>query len=110
MGKVRVPFDIACAKAISKQNFSSDAPSDEKYERELVRKAIRYVVNQELTPKQRQYVVMYYGERLSMPQIAERCGVSKSTVSRTVLRARKNIAERLKLYIKLRKNDLGGRL
>jgi len=40
-----------------------------------------------------------------MEEIAKRCNVSKSTVSRTVSRARKNIADRIGILIKFRKTE-----
>ncbi len=104
MGKIRIPFDVLCQKAVSNESFFTDAPSEENgIDRKLIKKALMYVINEELSPKQRQYVVMYYIENLNMEEIAKRCNVSKSTVSRTVMRARKNIAERLRVLIKFRK-------
>ena len=36
--------------------------------------------------RQREYLLLYYGERLNMKQIGDRLGVDKSTVSRTIKR------------------------
>ena len=106
MGKIRIPFDVFCQKAVSNESFSTDAPSEENgIDRKLIKKALAHVINQELSPKQRQYVVMYYIENLNMEEIAKRCNVSKSTVSRTVSRARKNIADRIGILVKFRKTE-----
>ena len=106
MGKIRIPFDVFCQKAVSNESFFTDAPSEENgIDRKLIKKALMYVINEELSPKQRQYVVMYYIENLNMEEIAKRCNVSKSTVSRTVSRARKNIADRIGILIKFRKTE-----
>ena len=43
------------------------------------------------TAKQRRYIIMYYMKNMTMEQIADRCGVAKSTVSRTIARGRNNI-------------------
>ena len=40
----------------------------------------------EVTPRQRQLLLLYYGQGLNMRQIGERLGVNKSTVSRTIKR------------------------
>lgn len=95
-----------CQKAVSNEDFFTDAPSEENaIDMRLIKKALAYVINHELSPKQRQYVVMYYSKNLNMEEIAKRCNVSKSTVSRTVSRARKNIADRIGILIKFRKTE-----
>lgn len=43
-------------------------------------------IRQELSEKQRVYLTLYYGNNLNMSQIAQRQGVDKSTVSRTIKR------------------------
>ena len=53
-----------------------------------LRRNLRRAREQELTQRQREMVVLYYDRGMTMPQIAERLGVSRSTVSRTLRRAR----------------------
>ena len=48
-------------------------------------------VAEELTPRQREMLHLYYYEQLKMVQIAARLGVNKSTVSRTLCRARRRL-------------------
>lgn len=43
-------------------------------------------LRQELTPKQREYIQLYYVEGLNMGQIGARVGADRSTVSRTIKR------------------------
>ena len=45
----------------------------------------------ELTPRQRQMVDMQFQEELTVTEIARRLGVNKSTVSRTLCRARRRL-------------------
>ena len=52
---------------------------------------VRRAVNETLTDKQRAYAQEYYFLGMSMPRIAEKHGVSVSTVSRTLERARRRI-------------------
>lgn len=48
-------------------------------------------LRQDITPKQRQYMMLYYGEGLSLREIGMRLGVDKSTVSRTMKRGRERL-------------------
>ena len=51
----------------------------------LKRNLIR-ALREDVTPKQRQVLLLYYAEGLNMREIGERLGVDKSTVSRTIRR------------------------
>ena len=48
-------------------------------------------LQQDVTPKQREYMLLYYGEGMNMSQISEKLGVNKSTVSRTMKRGRERL-------------------
>lgn len=48
-------------------------------------------LKQDVTPKQREYLMLYYGEGLNLREISERVGVNKSTVSRTMKRGRQRL-------------------
>ena len=52
-------------------------------------------VLQMLPEKQRMYLLAYYSENLTMDQLADRFGVNKSTISRSVQRAKKNLRDYL---------------
>lgn len=60
-----------------------------------LRRNMRKVRETELTPRQAEMIHLYYDLGLSIPQIAQEKGLSKSTVSRTLARGR----ERLKRYL-----------
>ena len=60
-----------------------------------LRRNMRRVREKELTPRQQEMLHLYYDLGLSIPQIAREKGVHKSSVSRTLARAR----ERLKRYL-----------
>lgn len=53
-----------------------------------LRQNLRRAREQELTDRQREMVSLYYDQGMTMPQIAEHLGVNRSTVSRTLRRAR----------------------
>ena len=48
--------------------------------------ALWRALHEDITEKQRNYLLLYYGEGLNMNQIGSRMGVDKSTVSRTIKR------------------------
>lgn len=64
-----------------------------------LRRALRDVIKNDLTPRQKEMVVLYYYEGMRMPQIAQQLNRDVSTVSRTIKRARRNLRDRLKYLI-----------
>lgn len=59
-------------------------------------KRMRRVIQEELTPLQRQTLMSYYYRDMTLEQIAQERGVNKSTVCRTLKRAQ----QRLRRYLK----------
>ena len=55
--------------------------------RDVQLKRIQRVMEEELTPLQKQTLIAYYFQQQTIPQIARERGVQKSTVSRTLKRA-----------------------
>ena len=64
--------------------------------KEIQMKRIRRVIEEELTPNQREILLAYYIQDLSMAQIARDRGVDTSTVSRTLHRAEGKLRRYLK--------------
>lgn len=56
-----------------------------------LKEKLAMAIRQELSSKQRLYILLYYAEGLNMAQIGEQMGVDKSTVSRTIRRAEANL-------------------
>ena len=80
------PIDIA-SLCLWRQEESGD-------NRERIRRLLSNLplaVQQELTPRQREMVFLYYDRGLKMSQIAQKLGVNRSTVSRTVKRAKQRL-------------------
>ena len=46
---------------------------------------------EDVTPRQRQTLLLYYSDGLNMREIGERLGVDKSTVSRTIKRGERRL-------------------
>ncbi len=67
------------ARLISEENTNSR-------EMAQIKLALWRAIHEDVSEKQRQYLMLYYGEGLNMGQIGERMGVDKSTVSRTIKR------------------------
>ena len=55
---------------------------------ERLRRNLRAAREQELTPRQRQMLELYYDQGMSIPQIAGELSLNRSSVSRTLRRAR----------------------
>lgn len=68
---------------------------DNSEQMERLRRNLKKARQMELTPRQAEMVHLYYDLGLSMSQIGEQLGVTKSSVSRTLSRGRK----RLKRYL-----------
>jgi RNA polymerase sigma factor (sigma-70 family) len=66
--------------------------------RRTAKKALKRVIEEQLSDRQKQYLVLYYFEDRDMPTIAKMFGVNVSTVSRTINRARQNIFKYMKYY------------
>ena len=68
-----------------------DHAEDNSDQLERLRRNLRRAREQELTPRQREILDLYYDRGLKMPQIARKLGINRSTVSRTVKRARERL-------------------
>jgi RNA polymerase sigma factor (sigma-70 family) len=84
--RTRISYDIL-------QESLSSGGGDKGYTMpaEFTNFALRELLNDNLTKKQKSYIILYYKEGLTMEEIAQRFGVAKSTVSRTVQRGRERI-------------------
>lgn len=72
--------------------MARSTPFDEGYlgprlPREVQRQRVSRVIQEELTPLQRETLLAYYIQEQTIPEIARARGVNKSTVSRTLRRA-----------------------
>lgn len=60
-----------------------------------LRRQLRLAREQELTPRQQQFLSRYFDDGLSMTEIALEEGVAPSTVSRTLARAKRRLRQAL---------------
>lgn len=84
---------------VSYELIQNYIPSPQAKEKEPVDPAMavenrlmREIVRENLTKRQKCYIIMYYTKGMTMQEIADAEGVSKSTVSRTIGLARKRIS------------------
>ena len=79
----------AADMAVYARQMSSDNSKEiSRLKRNLIR-----ALQEDVTPRQRQTLLLYYSDGLNMREIGERLGVDKSTVSRTINRAAEKIAK-----------------
>lgn len=83
-----VPPEIQAAMEIWQGQDSED--NDARMQR--LRRNLKKAIDQELTGRQQTMLLMRYSENCSQTDMATRLGVDKSTVSRTLARARKKLA------------------
>ncbi len=65
----------------------------------VVRRALRDIIATELTPRQREVVLLYWFEEKRICDIARELGVAGTTVSRTLRRGMANIRHHMRFYI-----------
>lgn len=56
-----------------------------------LKRNLTHALRQDITARQREYMILYYGRGMSMEAIAKEYGVNKSTVSRTLKRGRQRL-------------------
>lgn len=64
---------------------------DNKDQINRLKRNLTHALRQDITQRQREYMMLYYGKNMSMEAIAQQCGVNKSTVSRTLKRGRQRL-------------------
>ena len=73
----------------------------------LKRNLIR-ALQEDVTPRQRQTLLLYYSDGLNMREIGERLGVDKSTVSRTIKRGERRLRRCLRYGAEAYLKSMGG--
>ena len=56
-----------------------------------LKRNLTHALRQDITQRQREYMMLYYGRGMSMEAIAKEVGVNNSTVSRTLKRGRQRL-------------------
>ncbi len=66
--------------------YAREMSSDNSWEISRLKRNLLRALREDVTAKQRQVLLLYYGQGLNMREIGELLGVDKSTVSRTIKR------------------------
>lgn len=83
------PFDTRASEWIGDlAAWNRQNAEDNSQQLARLRRGLRRAREQELTPRQRQMLSLYYDQGMNIPQIAGELGLNPSTVSRTLRRAR----------------------
>lgn len=92
-------FDPELVLRLSRKSEEAIFGEEDNPRREMLLRALRLAWHRELTDCQRRYLNYYYRDAMTMREIAERCGVNVSTVSRTLRRARERLRHVLQYYL-----------
>ena len=76
--------------------FTELMAQDNREQINRLKRNLTHALRQDITKRQREYMMLYYGKCMSMEAIAQQCGVNKSTVSRTLKRGRKRLCRCLR--------------
>lgn len=71
--------------------YARTISADNHAEHQRLKRNLVHALREDVTPRQREYLVLYYGEGLNMREIGERYGVNRSTVSRTIQRGEQRL-------------------
>ena len=94
-------LDVYFSTRASYQSYlEGTAQADAETTRVQVQKKLELVVRNELSPQQREVIQLYYGEGMTLPQIASRLGIHKSTASRRLKSARARIETYLRYVVR----------
>ena len=77
-------------------------PTTNRRHLEIAHRALHEVIDRELTPRQREMLLMRYYECKRASQIARELGVHPSTVTRTLRRAEEHIRKSMRFYFDYR--------
>ena len=78
--------------------LNSQHGKDNSTEHAKLIRCLREAVRTELTPRQKQILMMYFVHNMKQIEIAEALGVTKSTVSRSILRSKKKLQKCLRYF------------
>lgn len=86
------PFDTRSSEWVGDMTvWLSENGDDNTAQLERMRRSLRQARQQALTPRQREMLIMRYEQNMSGSEIARELGLNRSTVSRTLRRARERL-------------------
>lgn len=76
--------------------YALQMSSDNQAQHSRLKQNLALAMAQDITPRQREFLSLYYSQGKNMREIAEALGVDKSTVSRTIKRGQTRLARCLR--------------
>lgn len=98
MRKKSVYLDKFTESLISISNYRDALTDDNDRNYEKMVNSIRNIIKGELTEKQRSCIMLYYGERIKMKDIANQLGMGISSVSRHIKKAKERLKKTMGYY------------
>lgn len=89
-------LDSFCENTKSIELFRDENAGDNSLQTATLKRVLHNVINNELTDRQKEIVLLYYFNNKNVSEISRELGVNKSTVSRHLSRARERIERVLK--------------
>ena len=71
--------------------YNRQMAPDNDQELSLLKRNLIRALKEDITPRQRETMLVYYGQGLNMREIGLKLGVDKSTVSRTIKRGERRL-------------------
>jgi RNA polymerase sigma factor (sigma-70 family) len=71
--------------------YTREMAEDNSRELSRLKRNLLRALQEDITPRQRETLTMYYAEGLNMREIGELLGVDKSTISRTIKRGERRL-------------------
>lgn len=87
-----------CEEQLIKNYMAENAVSNTE-KLKTVKKILYEIIHNDLSKKQRDYLLLYYFDRMKLTEIANTYNVNVSTVSRTIKRGEKKIYDLLKYFL-----------
>lgn len=90
------------SKRLSKQLLADltvwelENSEDNAQQLQRLRRNLRLARQQVLTPRQQQVITLFFEQQMNMTEIAQQLGIHRSTVSRTLQRAKKRLYQALR--------------
>ncbi len=76
--------------------YTRQMSTDNHKQQNRLKRNLALALAQDITPRQRDMLEMYYGKKMTMREIGEVLGVDRSTVSRTIKRGEERLARCLR--------------
>ena len=87
--------------------YNRQMAPDNDQELSLLKRNLIRALKEDITPRQRETMLLYYGQGLNMREIGEQLGVDKSTVSRTIKRGERRLQRCLRYGAEVYLRSLG---